>query len=140
MTTTPPAHAAEATILLVEDDVLLRMSFSQYLRECGYKVVEAVSADEAMTVLQHQEITIDVVFSNVELPGVMDGFALSKWIRDNRPDTQVILVGSVPGAADAAAELCDDGPLPKPYEPQIMVDRIRRLIARRKRNTGAGAR
>ena len=116
---------------MVEDEVLIRMVISEYLRACGYKVIEAANSDEAIIVLQDPEITIDVVFSDIEMPGSMDGFALSKWIRANRADVQVILAGSIPRAVGAATDLCDDGPLPKPYEPQVVADRIRRLIAAR---------
>jgi CheY-like chemotaxis protein len=94
-------------------------------------VIEATSADEAMIILQQVDIAVDVVFSDVEMPGSMDGFQLSKWLRANRPGIDVILTGSVPRAADAAAELCDQGPLPKPYQPQTVVDRIKQLMALR---------
>src|ERR1700722_4542544 len=103
------------------------MAISEYLRSCGYKVIEAASGDEALVVLQHPEIRVDVVFSDIEMPGATDGFALARWIRANRPALDVILVGSPPRAADAAAELCESGPYPKPYEPQVLVDHIRRL-------------
>ena len=76
MTDTP---AVQETILVVEDDVLVRIPIAQYLRDCGYKVIEAVSADEAMTVLLHREIVVDVVFSDIEMPGSVDGFGLAKW-------------------------------------------------------------
>jgi CheY-like chemotaxis protein len=118
-------------VLVVEDEVLIRMVISDYLRNCGYKVIEATNADEAMIILRHAEIDVDVVFSDVEMPGSMDGFQLSKWLRANRPGVDVILTGSVPRAADAAAELCESGPLPKPYQPQIAVDRIKQLMALR---------
>jgi len=61
----------------------------------------------------------------------MDGFALSQWVRANRPGLDVILAGSVSRAASAAADLCEEGTLPKPYESQVVVDRIRRLMAAR---------
>jgi CheY-like chemotaxis protein len=122
---------AVQTILVVEDEVFVRMVISDYLRSCGYRVIEAASADEAVTILDHQEISIDVVFSDIEMPGCMDGFELAKWVRAHRPMIDVILVGNAPRAADAAADLCESGPLPKPYEPQFAVDRIRRLIAMR---------
>ena len=121
----------QETILVVEDDVLIRMPIAQYLRDCGYRVIEAVSADEAMTVLMHKETQVDMVFSDIEMPGSTDGFGLSKWIRDNRPGIDVILTGTVPRALKAAKELCDDGPLPKPYEPQAVHDYIRRLLTAR---------
>jgi CheY-like chemotaxis protein len=125
--------SAQETVLVVEDEVVIRMVISEYLRGCGYKVIEAANADEALIVLQQADIAVDVVFSDIEMPGSMDGFALSTWVRANRPGLDVILTGTVPRAANAAAELCDSGPLPKPYEPHVAVDRIRRLMAARKK-------
>jgi CheY-like chemotaxis protein len=123
----PPAN----TILFVEDEVIIRMTISQYLRECGYRVVEAANADEALQVLQ-SNITIDVVFTDVGMPGSMDGFGLAKWVRENRKGLDVVLAGSPTRAANAAAGLCESGPmLEKPYEPQLVVDTIRRLIGLR---------
>jgi hypothetical protein len=61
----------------------------------------------------------------------MDGFGLAQWTRSNRPGLEVILTGSVPRAVNAAASLCEDGPVPKPYEPQSVHDRIHRLLAAR---------
>jgi CheY-like chemotaxis protein len=107
------------------------MVIADYLRTCGYRVIEAASADEALVILQHTEFQVDVVFSDIEMPGSMDGFALSKWLRANRPGVEVILAGSVARAADAAGDLCESGPVPKPYEPQMAADRIRQLMALR---------
>jgi CheY-like chemotaxis protein len=128
--------SVQETILVVEDDVLIRMPIAEYLRDCGYRVIEAVSADEAMTVLMHKETQVDIVFSDIEMPGSTDGFGLSKWIRDNRPGIDVILTGTVPRALKAAKELCDDGPLPKPYEPKAVHDYIRRLLTARTAKRG----
>jgi CheY-like chemotaxis protein len=125
------ADDAQQTVLVVDDEVLIRIVISEYLRGCGYRVIEAASADEALTVLQHLETKVDVVFSDIDMPGSMDGFALSHWLRANRPGIDVILAGSITRAADEAAELCDAGPLPKPYEPQLVIDRIRRLLGAR---------
>jgi CheY-like chemotaxis protein len=118
-------------VLVVEDEVLLRLVIAEYLRDCGYKVIEAADADEALQVLQQSQLTVDVLFSDVEMPGSLDGFGLSQWARSNRPDIDVILTGSVPRAVSAAADLCEDGTIPKPYEPQHVRDRIRRLLAAR---------
>jgi len=95
------------------------------------QVIEAANADEALIVLQRLEIGVDIVFSDIEMPGAMDGFGLSTWIRANRPGLDVILTGSVPRAANAAADLCEQGPIPKPYESQSVVNRIKRLMAAR---------
>jgi DNA-binding LytR/AlgR family response regulator len=101
------------------------------LRGCGYKVIEAANADEALTVLQAPDIPVDVVFSDIEMPGAMDGFALAHWVRTHRPGLEMMLAGTVKRAVSAATELCEEGTLPKPYEPQMVADRIRRLIAAR---------
>jgi|SRR5262252_5994800 len=124
--------AAQETVLVVEDDVLIRMPIAQYLRDCGYKVIEAVNADEAMTVLLHQETAVDIVFSAIDMSGSTDGFGLSQWVREHRPGLDVILTGTVPRAVNAAKQLCDDGPMPKPYEPRAVLDQIRRLLAARR--------
>ena len=121
------------TVLVVEDEVLIRLVIAQYLRDCGYRVIEAAHADEALLVLRKSEIEIDVVFTDVEMPGSMDGFALSQWVRSNRPGTDVILAGSVGRAVQAASDLCDQqNNVPKPYDPQNVHDRIRRLLASRR--------
>src|SRR5215471_10974096 len=108
------------------------MPIAQYLRDCGYKVIEASNADEAIQVLLHQETPVDVVFSDIEMPGPVDGFELAKWIREHRPGVDVMLAGTVSRAVNAAKELCDANPLPKPYTSQAVHDRIRRLLAARK--------
>src|SRR5437588_12045320 len=92
--TRSPAVAVTETVLVVEDEVLIRMVIAQYLRDCGYRVIEAASADEAVVVLRQAELRIDVVLSDVEMPGSMDGFALARWVRQNREGIAVILVGS----------------------------------------------
>jgi len=117
---------------VVEADVLVRLSISQYLRDCGYRVIEAASTDEAILVLQ-DGVRVDIVLTDVQMPGAMDGFGLSQWVRSNRPGIEVILAGSVNRAVSAAADLCEEnnGVLAKPYDPQVVLDRIRRLLASR---------
>jgi CheY-like chemotaxis protein len=123
-----------ATILVVEDEVLIRLVIAEYLRECGYKVHEAAHAEEAIAVLQAPEVSIDIVFSDVVMPGSMDGFGLSRWVRDNHPGIEVLLTSSIDRSADLAGMLCEAGPLlEKPYEPHGVVDRIKQLIARTQR-------
>jgi DNA-binding response OmpR family regulator len=121
------------TLLVVEAEILIRLQICAYLRECGFRVIEATSADEALIVLWEPDLAVNIVLSVVEMPGTMDGFGLSKWLRANKPGMPIILVGSPARAAEAAAELCENGPLlSKPYEPQILLDRIKRSLAERK--------
>ena len=122
----------QATVLLVEDEVLIRIPIAQYLRDCGYKVIEAVNADEAITVLLHKETVVDIVFSDIEMPGAVDGFGLAKWIREHRPGLDVLLAGTVPRTVENAQQLCEQGSVPKPYDAQIVHNHIKRLLAARK--------
>jgi CheY-like chemotaxis protein len=129
------ADAPLPTILVVEDEVLIRLVIAEYLRECGYRVHEAVHAEEAMAILQAPDVLIDVVFSDVEMPGNMDGFGLARWVRANKPGVQVILTSGVERSADIAATLCEAGPLlSKPYPSQDVVDRIRQLASKASRS------
>ncbi|PJI42310.1 response regulator [Ferrovibrio sp.] len=124
-------------VLVVEDEVLVRMVVAEYLRDCGFMVIEAGSAREALALFK-VDIEVDIVFSDIQMPGEMDGFGLAQWVRQNRPDVQVILTsGAASNAAQKAADLCHDGPLlPKPYDSEEVERRIRQLLAARDRNDG----
>jgi len=132
---TPPE--APPTVLVVEDEVLIRLAIADYLRACGWRVLEAGSAEEAIRVLLATDVAVDVVFSDVQMPGAMDGFGLAQWIRANRPDVRVLLTsGAPPAMAAGAGELCEDGPgggralLRKPYDHRKVVRRIAALLGR----------
>jgi CheY-like chemotaxis protein len=118
------------TVLLLEDDVLQRAAIAEYLRDCGYRVIEGTSTDEALVILDEPTIKVDVVFSDAQMPGTVDGFGLAKWIRQHRPDLKMLLTSSAEKAAATAGDLCEEGPhLKKPYEPQQVLDWIKRLRA-----------
>ena len=119
--------------MVVEDEVLVRTAISEYLRHCGYQVVEAATAGEAIVLLQEPALVINILFSDVIMTGGMDGFGLARWVRAHRPDVEVLLAGNIEKAAETAGELCEEGPhLQKPYEPQAIVDWIKKLRASKK--------
>jgi CheY-like chemotaxis protein len=127
--TLPDPSARTPTILIVEDEALLRVTLSDYLQECGYKVLEAGNADEALLIVEKSEIIIDLVFTDVRMPGSMDGFGLAKWLRANRPGLPVILTSGDAKKAAEAKELCEDGPfMAKPYDLKVVVAQIRAAI------------
>jgi DNA-binding NtrC family response regulator len=126
---------ANDTVLVVEQDVLVRAAIAEYLRDCGYRVFEASTADEAAVILQKSGGEVDVVLTEIKTSGSLNGFGLSQWIRTNCPGVEVILVGTPQRAAAAAGDLCEDGPQgARPYDPQIVLDRIKQLLAARDRN------
>lgn len=122
-------------VLIVEDEVLVRMVVAEYLRDCGFMVIEAGNAQEALALFK-ADIDVDAVFSDIQMPGEMDGFGLARWLRQHRPGVKVILTsGAASNAANKAADLCHDGPLlPKPYDSEEVERRIRQLLAARERN------
>jgi DNA-binding response OmpR family regulator len=122
------------SVLLVEADILVRHPLAEYLRECGYRVLEAFDGNEARQLLSGASIAIDIVLADVDAPDE-SGFVLAAWIRGNRPGVAVVLAGSVTRAAEKAGDLCREGPgLAKPYEHQQVLNEIRRLLAARERN------
>ncbi len=116
---------------MVDPDILVRMVIADYLRECGYRVVEGVNADDVLAVLEAGR-KIDVILTEVQLAGSVDGFELARQIRENHPDIDVILTSGVTRAADKAG-ICDDGPVAKPYQSHEIVRRINILRERRRR-------
>ncbi len=131
---TQPAATAPslASILTVDGDVVSRHVIADYLRHCGYAVVEAANTDEAFAALTEPSLSIDVILCDVSALGSQSGFELAQWVRSNRPELEVRLAGGVEMAAQTAAELCESGPkLARPYEPEAVVDYIKRLRASR---------
>jgi len=117
------------TILVVEDEVLIRVVIAAYLQECGFKVLEAGTAAEAIQILDVDLTPVDLVFTDVKMPGDMDGFALAQWIRANRPGLHVVLTSGDEMKCKTAKDLCENEPFfAKPYDVAIVVTQIRALI------------
>jgi CheY-like chemotaxis protein len=98
------------TILLVEDEPVLRANLAEELREAGFTVIEAASADEAWRYLQATG-PVDLVFSDIQMPGTMSGIDLQHRVRTNFPGTKIILTSGNAGPTKPDVEIF----LPKPY-------------------------
>jgi DNA-binding NtrC family response regulator len=117
-------------IIVADSEVIIRNVIADYLRDCGYKVVDAANSEEVITILDSGSIRVGVVLCDVELQGTMNAFALRLWGRDHWPETQFILAGNVAAACKVAGELCEEGPhLTRPYHPQTVLDHIKRMLA-----------
>ena len=91
-------------------------------------MLEASSGDEAVTVLE-TDMRIDVLFSDVHMPGRLGGFGLAQWVRQNRSGTKVLLTSGITRKVAVATEICDGGPLmPKPYDFHEVGRRLRALL------------
>ena len=117
---------APSTILVVEDEVLVRLAVSDFLRGCGYRVLEAPSAEDAQAIFGAGE-PIEIVITDVNL-GKMTGFELATWIRDNHRDVRVVLTSGVAKWAREASDLCNELFLQKPYRFEELLIHIKRLL------------
>jgi DNA-binding NtrC family response regulator len=117
-------------VLVVEDDVMVRMAISDHLRIRGYLVLEASSADEARALFD-VGWPIDVVFSDVKMPEARNGIELALWIELNHPDVPVVLASAFEGSVRAAALACGNvrAFLSKPYD-FAKVESLLRTLAR----------
>jgi DNA-binding response OmpR family regulator len=118
-------------VMVVEPDVLVRMSIAEYLRDCGYQVIEGVSAADVWAVLDIGR-PVHVVMVDVKLGSDSEGFVLASQIRQTHRNIDVILTSGIAGAAQESAGLCEDGPIKKPYDPKDVEARIKILLERRR--------
>lgn len=123
-----PDSGAPPTILVVEDEVLIRMTVADHLRDCGFRVLEAANGEEACRVMDAGE-TVDLVFTDIQMPGSIDGFSLARWVREKKPGTPVLLTSGYVKSAELAHDLCTEI-VSKPYDHDDLVRRLRRLMAR----------
>jgi DNA-binding response OmpR family regulator len=127
-------HKADAlkrtpTVLVAEDEFMIRVLLSDYLQECGFKVLVANDATQAIAIIESSDVEIDVVFANISLPGPANGFGLATWILENRPDLRVLFGSGDHQKSELAKELCESGPLMrKPYDLAAIVRRIRAIL------------
>jgi len=113
------------------------MMLRELLRECGYRVLEAASTDEAIAVLEKTAIPVDVVLSEIDIAGLMNGVGFAQWARSIRPELKILLAGTPERTVRNAAELCEVGPtLKRPYDHKLVLDRIKRLLAARAQQGG----
>jgi CheY-like chemotaxis protein len=114
-------------ILVVEDQLPVREVTMRRLKLLGYGVVEAENASAAIDVLQ-SDMAVDLVFSDVVMPGEMTGFDLREWVRVNRPDLPVVLTSGFAEDVVRARENVEGSNqiLRKPYGREDLVQAIER--------------
>lgn len=111
-------------VLVVEDEILLRYVTADYLEDCGFSVLQAANADEAVGLLRRNR-EVGAVFSDIQMPGSMNGLGLAHWISETLPGVKVLLTsGQVLPAAATEWTL-----LAKPYDMAEVERRLREMTA-----------
>lgn len=122
-------HAAnQQTVLVVEDDAIIRMSSVVTLEDAGFRVLEAKNSADALEMMaQHGEI--EVLLTDVRMPGCMNGLALVTRTQRDYPAIRTIVV-SGNASAEQACDAGASGFVAKPYSPQTIVRAIRDTVLR----------
>ncbi|KAA2237876.1 response regulator [Salinarimonas soli] len=124
---TAPFPHTPTVILLVEDEPLVRMLGTDVLEDAGFLVVEAMDAQDALAQLEaHPEV--DILFTDVQMPGELDGVALARIVHDRRPDVRLVIASG--RARLEPQDIPDNGRfVPKPYRPDELVGVMREVLA-----------
>jgi CheY-like chemotaxis protein len=111
-------------VLVVEDELFVRLIAAETIREAGHVVVEAGDAGEALAVLEGKD-GIDVIFSDIKMPGPLDGIGLAALVRERWPTMPIILTSGHLCRSDLAADVTTF--LQKPYPASILLAELDRL-------------
>lgn len=116
-------------ILVVEDDPIIRMVAAHFVADAGFEALEAASADEAIRILERRS-DVHLVFTDVEMPGTIDGLKLAHYIRDRWPPVRLI-VASGKALLDESHLPSGARFFPKPYSESALVGAMTEMLARR---------
>ena len=114
-------------VLVVEDEPLLRLFASDMIEEAGFEVLQASDASDALVTVQDR-LDIRVVFTDVNMPGGIDGIMLAIRIRERWPAIQIIITSGRPWP-EAAVVPQDIVFFQKPYRRDRVLDTVRRMAA-----------
>lgn len=112
-------------VLIVEDEFLLRMDSAEILKEAGFEILQAGDADEAIAILSTRS-DIHVVFTDIQMPGSMDGLKLARFVRNRWPPIKIVATS---GRVHIEGDDLPAGSvfLPKPYQGPELVAALREL-------------
>ncbi|EJN09893.1 signal transduction histidine kinase [Bradyrhizobium sp. YR681] len=121
-TTSPPLP----NVLVVEDEMILRMRAVDIVEDAGFRSVEAVNADEAISILESRS-DISLLFSDIQMPGSMDGLKLAHAVHDRWPSIKIVLVSGQVKPSDAETP-ADSRFFRKPLSVEDMIAQLQAMI------------
>jgi CheY-like chemotaxis protein len=123
LTTSDAEKQPSWVVLVVDDEPLIRAAIGEYLQDSGCVIHEAGNASEAITILMVPDNSFDVVFTDINMPGPLDGYGLNTWIKANKPSVSVLLTS---GRGVKTSEEWEF--IAKPYTPESVIARIEGLM------------
>ncbi|MFC1459523.1 response regulator [Microvirga arabica] len=122
------SHPQRTVVLVVEDDPMVRAMAVDALEDDGFEVIEAATGDHALAILQRRT-NIDVLLTDVEMPGSADGFQLARSAREMDPQMVIIVVSG--GVRSGFSGMAPDARfVPKPYAMSRIVGMIHEMAGR----------
>ena len=115
-------------VLVVEDDFLLRMDAINIVGNAGFEAVEAANADEAIATIE-ADPNIHVVFTDVQMPGTMDGLTLARVVKDRWPTIMILATSGRVGVNEKDLPEASVF-VPKPYSPAQIIRRLHELTGK----------
>ncbi|PZM10058.1 response regulator [Rhizobium tubonense] len=115
------------TVLVVEDEILIRMDIVEFLQDEGFIVHEASNADDAIAILIANS-DIGVLFTDIDMPGSMDGLKLAAAVRDRWPPVKIIVTSGHRHLSDALLPVQGKF-FAKPYDHSRIVSAMREMVA-----------
>jgi two-component system, response regulator PdtaR len=122
----PALEENKATVLVVEDEILIRLMVADALRAQGINVIEASNGDEALRVLQ-SSVPVELLLTDIRMPSALDGLALAHAARAARPGLKLIVASSQPAGHEVAG--LADAFFAKPFDLKGVVQRVKSLLA-----------
>jgi CheY-like chemotaxis protein len=121
-----PTTSKSPVVLVVEDEILLRMDIADLLTDAGYRVIGEVNADHALAVLTVRS-DVDVLFTDINMPGTLNGSALARIVDMRWPGIAIIVTSGA--GRPAPGELPDTARfLPKPSPPSVLVETVKAAL------------
>ncbi|MGI3903498.1 MAG: response regulator [Janthinobacterium lividum] len=116
-----------AVVLIVEDEPIVRMMVIDLFEDEGFEVLEATDADEALAIFGNRG-DVGLLFTDVEMPGSMNGYGLARWAHVHRPAVKTVIVSgrAFPGAGDIPTGATFIG---KPYDHGDVMRRVQIMMA-----------
>ncbi|MGZ2426123.1 response regulator [Rhizobium laguerreae] len=93
-------------VLIAEDEILVRLDLAEGIRALGWEVVEVSSADEAIELLRHP-LHVDLLVTDIQMPGQKDGLDLARHVREQFPDMKIAIVSGAAHIVEHSQDLCD---------------------------------
>ena len=120
------AETMSAVVLIVEDEAMIRFNVLDALEDVGHVAIEAANADEAIMLLKHRS-DVDILFTDINMAGSMDGMQLANRVRAMKPNIGIIITSGLV-RLDPRALPANTAFLPKPYAHDVLISTIDSLM------------